>query len=185
MTNSAQSGGGAFPDIENALRLTWREAVQQVRASERSSEAAQRALIEAQAKQAEVRRQIEAACPPLGLDPADVMAVTPSAESPPARSTQAPRVDYAGPRAQYEERVTDLLADGRLMAGEQIRTVHHGQEYFARIEPDGSISGPDTGSQSTLSAAARRLVGGERNGWKFWSVFRDGIWVPVAELRNS
>jgi hypothetical protein len=184
MKTSAKSAD-TLPAVENALRTTWREVVQRVQASERALGAAERALHEATANADEVRQQIEAACPPLGLDAADIMRATDPTELPAIPSTQGPRIDYGGPRAQYEERVIDLLADGRLVAGEQIRTVHHGQEHFGRIESDGSISGPKIGSRPTLSAAARALVGGERNGWKFWTVLRDSRWLPVAELRNA
>ena len=139
---------------------------------------------EAQFKLDEVRRQIEAACPPLRLDPAAILAEasTPTHAPPAPRSS---RTETSGPRAHYEERVADLLSDGRLIKGETLRTVHHGQEHLAKIEADGSVSGAIIGTQSTLTAAARALVGGERNGWKFWCVKRDGHWVPVADLRNS
>lgn len=183
-TAAAPQPEDQFPDIRDALRATWLAASQHLRAAELTLRAAEQSVKDAQVKLDEVRRQIEAACPPLGLDPAAVMAEDDAT----ARSARAPRVTThveTGPRAQYEERVADLLADGRLVAGEALRTVHHGQERMAKVEADGSIAVAGLGSHPTLTAAARALVGGERNGWKFWSVQRDGRWVPVADLRNS
>lgn len=174
-----------YPDVKNALRAAWQEATQQLEAKELAFEAAQRAVAEARSRADEVRRQIEAACPALGLDPSEVMTAPAKEPSVGAKQPHQPRPEYVGPRAQYAERLSDLLADGRLVAGEQLRTIHHGREHFARIERDGSVTGAEIGSWPTLSAAARALVGGERNGWKFWSVRRDGRWIPVAQLRTG
>jgi hypothetical protein len=182
-TASSSQADDAFPDIRDAFRATWLAASQQLRSAEQTLRAAERSVDAAQTKLDEVRRQIEAACPPLGLDPAAVMAEEDMAARA-ARPARIPHVE-AGPRAHFEERVTDLLADGRLMAGEALRTVHHGQERMGKVEADGSIAVAGLGTHPTLTAAARALVGGERNGWKFWSVQRDGRWVPVANLRNS
>ena len=181
--DSAVSSDDPFPDLREAFRTTWFAALQQLSAAERALSAAEQSAAQARARADKLRRQIEAACPPLGLDPAAVMDDA-WAASPPIEIPHL-RVESTGPRARYEERVTDLLADGRVVVGEPLRTIHHGQEHFARIESDGFISGAAIGSKPTLSAAARALVGGERNGWKFWMVQRDGRWVQIADLRNT
>jgi hypothetical protein len=180
---AVSTSGDEFPDIKNALRAAWLAAQRQHQASCDAADAAQRALSESKLRLEQVERQIEAAAPSLGFDPAEVMAPL----SDEGAEEQAPPHSFAATaeRAQYEERVTDLLADGRLLAGETLRTVHRGQEYRAKVEANGFISGSTIGSKPTLSAAARALVGGERNGWKFWTVQRDGRWVPVADLRRG
>lgn len=179
-TDSRQ--GASFPDLADALRQTWFTATQRLADAQQALAAAERAAGEATAHADEVRRQIEVACPPLGIDPTSILHEQPPEQPQRRPASASPSGDT--PR-QYKDRLVDLLADGRLVAGEQLRTVHHGVEHFARVERDGFISGAGIGSKPTPTAAARAIVGGERNGWKFWTVQRSGRWIPIADLRNG
>jgi hypothetical protein len=183
---SKHQGGDQLPEIARALRETWKSAVRQVRLAESALATARQSLAAAQAKADEVKRQLEVAAAALGLDPADLLAVDQPAHdlTAPNGSGPAVAVDGGGARLTYAEQITDLLSDGRLIAGEQLRAVQHGQEHFARLEANGFITG-SFGSKRSLSAAARTLAGGERNGWKFWTVLRDGRWLPLADLRRG
>lgn len=77
---------------------------------------------------------------------------------------------------------TELLQAGVLRAGEQLRATHKNKHIYATLTSSGDVA---WGGQvfGSLSGAGQVITGWQScNGWTFWSVCRDGIWVSLDDL---
>jgi hypothetical protein len=88
-----------------------------------------------------------------------------------------------GERKVYSWTLADLVAAGKLIAGEQLQP--RGQKYTAPalVTDDGQllVAGARYGSPSP---AAQAVTGNSSEpGWRFWGAERHGVLVELAELR--
>ncbi|MET7522627.1 DUF4357 domain-containing protein [Streptomyces sp900116325] len=103
-------------------------------------------------------------------------------------SSPAPSAARSGPgngtKQQYDDKLRDLLADGRLRPGQRLvwRRPNSAKEYVAYVTADGRLRLQDGRTCDSPSGACQLLTGGSANGWKEWET-EDGN--PISSLRRS
>jgi hypothetical protein len=88
-------------------------------------------------------------------------------------------------RGRSSVSIQELIAAGRLSAGDQLFGTHRGSRYSAELLADGRIRMADGQSFSSPSYAARHVTGRNTNGWRFWGVDRGGRTEQLAALRDG
>lgn len=86
-----------------------------------------------------------------------------------------------GPRVVKSEGLTDLIADGRLTEGAELK---HG-DLVATVTGEGKLSVNGSVFDNPTAAAKGAGVTSSVNGWDYWTVERDGKKVPVGDLRTK
>jgi len=80
--------------------------------------------------------------------------------------------------------VADLLDQGKLKPGQEIRLDWKGKQFTATIQADGTILF-DGRTYPTPSAAGKAARNGlSTNGWVYWKVFDGEKWVKLGSLRR-
>lgn len=89
-------------------------------------------------------------------------------------------------RAHYGIEILDLIKAGLLSEGAWINRNWKGNTYGATVEADGVIR-LDTGEPFHSLSAAGAAVAGTRAcpGWDVWRIERNGVTVPLKDLRNE
>ena len=101
----------------------------------------------------------------------------------PRRKTTVKKVRTGGPR-KAKTSLADLLEQGKLKAGQEIRLNWRNRRFEAKVEADGGIFFDDQ-RYGTLSAAGKVARNGlSTNGWAWWRHFDGQSWVPLADLRE-
>jgi hypothetical protein len=115
--------------------------------------------------------------------PASPLASPAAAPAPTASAgVTSPRGSAA---AQRDVTLLDLLAAGLLAAGEPLVAVYKGNRLQTSLLAGGRVRGIAGGPDGTLSSVARQLTGSPVNGWRFWSVEREGRLVKLARIREQ
>jgi hypothetical protein len=91
--------------------------------------------------------------------------------------------DWPPPRRKWRASLQDLLNEGLLQPGQEIRFAR--RDVHAQVTSKGTVLLNGTEYQS-LSTAAKNVSGTSRNGWIAWGVLtKEDSWIPLAHLRKS
>ena len=122
-------------------------------------------------------------------EPAAPPAVTKPKAKPEKKPAKAKKAkEPAKPRTKSPKQsgvtVADLLAQGKLKPGQEMRLDWKGKQFTATIQADGTIlfDGEVYASPSSAGKAARK--GMSTNGWRYWKVLVGEEWVQLGSLRK-
>jgi hypothetical protein len=87
-------------------------------------------------------------------------------------------------RKRFNVRISDLVGAGLLAGGETLHGSSRGEEFTVIITDDGRLQVPTGETYDNPSAAGQFVLGSKAcPGWDFWHAQRDGVRVPIKDIR--